>query len=250
MWGRRRFAASLGVVAVAALLVAAVVAQESRSTESRFVRPIPSVEEQKAELGDLEGPVTIIPPAVTPNPALRTEDLQRHGAYRLITGAFVGELRYEGLPPYPPGVVSSDPAVMEKSPLYVPVEGLPEGYSRFLIDSFDGESNGIVRQIFRHRDASDASTDIEVVRKLTRTPIDVSVPATDGSSWLTLGLTRVGPYEAITYRPAPSEPPSSYGYVGFFDGGVETIVSGWGVPFDTLVEIATSIAFATSENTP
>lgn len=249
MWRKHRVAISLGGVAAAALLVAGVVAQENRSQGSNFKPAIPSEERQREELGDLEGPVTIIPPAVTPNPALRAGDLQRHGAYRIVSGSFVGELPYADVPPYPVGVVSSDPAVMEKSPLYVPVEGLPEGYSRILIDSYDGDSNGIVRQVFRPV-GSEGNPEIEVVRKRTPTPIDVSAPATDGSSALTLTLTMIGPYEAITYTPTPSDPPWEYGYVGFFDGSIETIVVGWGVPFDSLMTIATSIASATAETKP
>lgn len=238
---RKTIAAAFMAAVAAVLIVVGVVAQQAGSKKS-YTRPTrPSVEETLKELPNLEGEKRVEGGDRKIDPNLKAENLQRHGIYRIVPANFAGELPYEeiGGPPTSPGVRSDDPAVLRNSPLYVEVRDLPPGFERVLVDTHDGTSTTVVRQVFR---AGSAEIEVSRVRR-SITPIDVFAPPTDGGSALELGLSRVGQSEAIVLSPSVGAPAGfQYAAIRFYGGGVETFITGRGVPVEALVGIASSIA--------
>jgi hypothetical protein len=106
----------------------------------------PSCQESIAELG-LEGEevhcVEPLPPT--------SEEPQMHGPYRLVPPGYVGALSYEYTGPaeIPPGAITSEIAVLQASSLYRPPAYLPDGYSLSSMDTFDGDSETVIRAVYR-----------------------------------------------------------------------------------------------------
>jgi hypothetical protein len=111
-----------------------------------------------------------------------------------------------------------------------------------MIDTSDGDSNTIVRQVSRTTDG--ASIEVTRVRRFHE-PIDIFAPTTDGRSALDMTLTTIRGDEAVVFMPPNATPLShSTASVLFYDGGVETLLFAEGVEPDAVMELARQIAAA------
>lgn len=183
------------------------------------------------------GAVSVSPSGVTAN------NLQRHGVYRIVPAGFSGALPYEDFhdPAMPRGTKTDDVAILRNSPLYVDPGPLPDDLSLKGMDTFDGDSNTVVRQTFADPGGSKQIT-VTRARRNVR-PIDILAPPTDGSSKLEMELRTIGGSEAVVFRPSANGGENFVvGQVIFYQGGVNTTITGVGVDVSVLIEIAEHIA--------
>jgi len=203
--------------------------------ERVVVRPAPpSCAESVVEL-DLQGQEVhcVEPPAPT------TEEPRSHGPYRLIPPGYVGTLSYQYVGPAqaPRGVITSDMAVLQASSLYKAPSYMPDGYSLSSMDTFDGDSETIIRAVYR---GPGQPIEIYRVRRYER-PIDVYMPPSDAVTVIEAATLDGKP--AIFSYPRPGSFLDGKGFtrVSFVEGEIETTVMGPGLDLESAVRIAASV---------
>ncbi|MBE0610041.1 MAG: hypothetical protein IH609_11700 [Dehalococcoidia bacterium] len=240
---------ALGMAALAMVAMVFLTFHDAKSSPGTFVQDVPaqkSKAEVEADHPNITGPVNIVAPDSKPAASATDPDsLERHGAYRIVVDGFVGRLTREMVASIPPrGFQSDDPAEVSKSPLFREVSGLPEDWVRVAIDTYDGDSNTAVRQAFVGPNETHQTLQVTRLFRAER-PLDVFSPPSDETGWLRLSTARVGPYEAIILSPTEfSRIPEAdqLARVQFFDGTVETILTGTGLTVDQLTRIAAGLA--------
>ncbi len=151
----------------------------------------------------------------------------------------MGPLTYErtGASPSKPGVVSSDPAILRESPLYREPAYMPEDYALNSMDTFDGDSETIIRLVY----TGNAHT-VEIYRVLMmELPYDINAPAEDGD--IVLETREISGYPGVLMYP-PSDSPSrraDFTDVIVIAGDIRTTVRGIDLDLETAVHIAESL---------
>lgn len=181
--------------------------------------------------------------AVGPNDP---EGLQRHGVYRIVPANYAGKLPHATTRQAPSkGVASSDPTLLQSSTLYVVVP-VPNDMTRTEIDTYDGDSNTVIRQAFAGVDIHRRTLQVtRVVR--SDEPIDVYEPPKDSAGWLQLSASFIEGHEAVTLTPtglSPIPEDARLVRVQFFSNGVETILTATGMQTAEVTAIADQIAKA------
>lgn len=185
---------------------------------------------------------------------LTASTLARHGIYRIVPASFAGSLSYRDLynvSAPTPGVRTNDVSVLTNSPLHVTLHSLPDGFSLTGMDTLDGDSNSVLRQVFW---SSDKTQELEVVRARKNVdPIDIFAPpdqdifapasASGDRSALTMRLDWIAGHEAVIFSPVSKIPLEfQIAQVIFYQGGVNTTITASGVPVEQLVQLAQDIA--------
>jgi hypothetical protein len=232
----RRLAVPLAMgLAGAALCVATSPFASAQSGERVVVREAPpSCAQSVVELGLQGQEVHCVEP-----PAPTTEEPKSHGPYRLIPPGFVGTLSYEYVGPAQPprGVVSSDMAVLRTSSLYKAPSYMPGGYSLSSMDTFDGDSETVIRSVYRG-----PGQPIEVYRvRRGERPIDAYMPSADAPT--VIDATTIDGKPAIFSYPRPGSflDGKGFAWVSFVDGDIETTVTGLSLDLDSAILIAGSV---------
>jgi hypothetical protein len=240
------FLITLSALAAALLTTHGLTADEGVELKS-YERPRQLTEQEiRARVGTLESLLHVPDTYVEPDYKIQASDLERHGIYRIVPANFVGELpyldRYNANPPER-GLATSDVNILRQSPLYVDLANLmPAGFHLVMTDTFDGDSNTIVRQVYRTTDG--ASIEVTRVRRFHE-PIDIYAPTTDGRSALDMTLTTIQGNEAVMFMP-PSDTPLRFSIasVHFYGGGIETHVLAEDVEPKVVLQIAQELAAA------
>lgn len=199
-----------------------------------FRRP-PSFAEVESETSHLEG-VRNIGAEDVGDPTGRVAE---HGGYRLVPLGFEGELPVTDSQTSPGrGTVTDDEKILRQSPLFVDFSPLIPNLDRVLIDTFDGDSNTVIRQ--RFVDLADKNRYIEIVRVLRLTqPIDILVPGASAS--LQLDTLDIKGIPAVMLHPTANRPvPRPFVQLRLFDGRVETSFTADGFQPDEVLSLAAS----------
>jgi hypothetical protein len=172
-----------------------------------------------------------------PPPA--TEQPRVHGPYRLVPAGYVGPLSYayDEPPEIKAGVITNGIAVLQASSLYKPPSYTPEGYTLLSMDTFDGDSETIIRAVY-----SGPGDPIDVFRvRRYQTPIDVYLPPPDALR--VIEATTLNGRPAILSYPEPGSilDGRSFTRVSFVDADIETTVMGHRLDLENAMRIARSL---------
>ena len=201
-----------------------------------------------------------IPENIQPSD-LEEDELARHDIYRIVPHDYVGELGYTdfGMPGGDPGVASADPAVIRTSPLHVEIDQIPNDLKLVGMDTLDGGLNTVVRQTY---ESDDRQKELEIarVRKFVD-PIDIFAPDQPqpdltleefldrGGTSLVMTLDTIAGHEAIIFSPNEQFPlPVRIAIVIFYQDGVNTTITGYGLPVSLLRNVAEEIATSADED--
>jgi hypothetical protein len=215
-----------------------------------FEREAPlSQDELEADTEHLDSP-RVFPGAdrtVAPAPATE-EELLRHGVFRIVPEGFVGQLTYaDDINRRPPGLVTNSLDEVRESPLFVSVDqSLPAGFALVSADTFDGDTNTVIRQIIKDKSGERV---IEVTRaRKGRTPIDVLAPAEDATSAMALSLIFVEEHEGILLSPTDHVPPNlRITVVQFYADGVTTTITADDISVGETLRLADAVAAGAME---
>jgi hypothetical protein len=114
---------------------------------------------------------------------------------------------------------------------------MPSGYSLSSMDTFDGDSETIIRAVYR---GPGQPIEVYRVRRYER-PIDVYMPSSDALAVIDAATLDGKP--AIFSYPTPGSLLDGKGsaWVSFVDGEIETTVMGLGLDLESAVRIAASV---------
>jgi hypothetical protein len=128
-------------------------------------------------------------------------------------------------------------AVLQASSLYKAPSYMPGGYSLSSMDTFDGDSETIIRAVYR---GPGQPIEIYRVRRYER-PIDVYMPPSDAPT--TIEAATLDGKPAIFSYPKPGSFLDGKGFTraSFLDGEVETTVMGFGLDLESAIRIAGSV---------
>lgn len=245
----RRYFILPGLVGLAVLAIVVVFLQTTGAIPAKqretYSRPSQLSPDEIRELSaDVEAPLNAPDVRVSPGASVSEEELQRHGVYRIVPASYVGELSYDEVDAsaaVETGVESSDPVVLRNSPLFIYLGDLvPDGFVLSTIDTYDGDNNTVVRQVYRN----DEGAYIEVMRtRRFHEPVDMYAPATDGKSALDMRLTTLAGKEAIIFSPSPKAGTRFLlAQVIFHSDGIDTALLAEGVATETVIALADSLA--------
>lgn len=243
----RRFPA-WAVAGIATIAILTLIMQATTSKGSSPTIPQRPAEKSRAEvlaqLGHLPGLKEVVAPDIVAAGASDPSALGRHGAYRVVPINYAGELPRASVRQTPPkGVTSSDPTVLQSSPLYVAIS-VPGDMTRTEIDTYDGNSNTVIRQAFAGSDAHRRTLQVTRVARSDE-PIDVYEQPKDSSGWLQLSTSFIAGHEAVILTPTAASPipkDAQLVRIQFFNNGVETILTATGMDTAEVMAIADQIA--------
>ena len=232
----RRLAIPLAMtLAGAGAWIATSLFVSAQSGERVVVREAPpSCAQSAVELGLQGQEVHCVEP-----PAPTTEEPKSHGPYRLIPPGYVGTLSYQYVAAAQPpgGVITSDMGVLQASSLYKAPSYMPSGYSLSSMDTFDGDSETIIRSVY-----GGPGQLIEVYRvRRGERPIDVYMPSADAPT--VIEATTIDGKPAIFSYPKPGSFLDGRGFarVSFVDGDIDTTVTGLSLDLESAIRIARSV---------
>jgi hypothetical protein len=127
--------------------------------------------------------------------------------------------------------------VLQASPLYEAPSYMPGGYSLSSMDTFDGDSETIIRAVYT---GPGQAIEVYRVRRYER-PIDVYMPPSDATTVIEAGSLDGKP--AIFSYPRPGSFLDGKGFtrVSFIEGEIETTVVGPGLDLQSAIRIAGSV---------
>lgn len=178
----------------------------------------------------------------SPTPTSVPQSPVLHGRYRIYSGDFVGELKYDERPDErPKGVVTQDLTVARSSTLWREPAYVPDGYVLASVDTGDSDSERVLNLEF-----NGPGEPIHISRIVRFTfPRDVTLPAPE-ETYSEFEATYVDVFPATLYYPkAGAILGSPLTVLSWFEGDVETNVYGEDLDPATARAIAAGVVCAT-----